>query len=126
VTELTLPPLLKAAAPVTAIIGSNPMRCYPAGIAQQNGAFDQNIPLVTWFTVFTIPENYVAGRPTMDHVRLQLNAWAEDYNDALALFNACRVATELAGTWVDVNQDGYDDDVKRYYVLGHLEFQTLR
>lgn len=125
-TDIALPALLRASGAVTAIIGNNPMRCYPAGIASQNGAFGQNVPLVTWFTVFTIPENYVSGAPTMDHVRLQVNAWAVDFNDALALFNACRVACELSGTWVDVNQDGYDDDVKRYYVLGHLEFWVLR
>jgi hypothetical protein len=126
VTDIALPPLLKASGAVTAIIGSNPMRCYPAGIAAQNGSFDQNVPLVTWFTVFTIPQNYLNGAPTMDYVRLQVNAWATDFNGALALFNACRSACELSGTWVDVNQDGFDDDVKRFYVLGHIEFWVHR
>lgn len=126
VSDIQLPALLKAAGAVTAIIGSNPMRCYPAGIASQNAAFQSNVPLVTFFTVFAIPENYVAHAPTMDHVRFQLNAWANTYDAALDLFNACRVALEGAGTWVDLGQDGFDDDVKRYYVLGHIEFWVHR
>lgn len=120
-TDTTFPALMRAAAPVTSIIGTSPMRCYPAGIAAQNGTFNQNVPLLTWFTVFTVPENYINGRPTMDNVRLQVAAWALTYDDALALFNAARAASELEGTWVDVNQDGFDDDVKRFYVMGHWE-----
>ena len=125
-TDIALPALLKAAAPVTAIIGSNPMRCYPAGQAMQNPTLYANVPLATFFTVFAIPENYVSGVPTMDHVRFQLNAWAKTYDDALTLFAACRAALEGAGTWVDLGQDGFDDDVKLFYVLGHIEFWVHR
>jgi len=51
--------LLSNAGAVTAIIGTNPVRCYPAGNIPQALGDDPNVnlPCVTWQTIGGTPNN---------------------------------------------------------------------
>lgn len=122
-------PLLKASADVTAIIGTNPVRCFPAGrLRQDPSPLQSNVPAVTWVTVVGLPEVYLKGPPTFDNVRVQVDCWAEDFETALALYRAVRVALEDGGNNVlaTYNGEDFDDEVKRFRISADYEFWVRR
>jgi hypothetical protein len=64
--------LLASTGAVTAIIGTSPVRCFPAGSIPQAAGTDPNVslPCVTWQAIGGTPENVLGDRPPSDHVRV--------------------------------------------------------
>ncbi len=116
---MSLPPvftLLAAAAPVTAIVGTNPVRVFPAGNVPQVSGTDPNanLPCVTWQSIWGQPENMLGERPVVDNLRVQIDCWSTTFGGAQALADAVQAALELNGYCVSINGHDYDTDTKRY------------
>ena len=102
-----LPPifgLLNAAAPVKALVGTNPVRVYrpgsvPAGLTQ---------PYVVWSIISDVPENNLSDLPPIDRVTLQLDCYAPSEAAIVALATAVRNAIEpvahMTGIPVDLRE----------------------
>lgn len=67
-------PLLRDSAAVTAIIGSNPVRCYRHGSAPQG----VTAPYVTWYVVTGTPENSLEALPRVDSYSVQVDCWSDN------------------------------------------------
>jgi len=110
--------LLAAASAVTAIVGTNPVRVYPAGNIPQSTTTDpnSNLPCVTWQTIAGATENMLSDRPVVDNQRIQVDCWALTFGAANALADAVQAALELNGYCVAINGHDFDIDTKRYRV----------
>lgn len=84
-------PVVAASAAVRAALGTNPVRFYPFGAADQGTP----LPYAVWQTVGGEPENYLAGRPDTDVCTLQIDVYAADPIAARAAAMALRDAIEL-------------------------------
>lgn len=64
--------LLAATPAVTAIVGTSPVRIYPAGnIPEVTGADpNANLPCVTWQTIAGHVENFLADAPVAENQRV--------------------------------------------------------
>lgn len=106
-------PLLSADPEVTAIIGSNPVRFYPHGRADQNTP----APYATWFVVSGIPENQLDEVPRVDRFSVQIDCWSDNTGDGAAevkeLATAIRDALEPHAHMTAIAVDGVDPDTKR-------------
>jgi hypothetical protein len=116
---VSLPPIftvLAATPAVTAIIGTNPVRCYPAGSIPQVSGLDpnSNLPCVTWQSIGGMPENMLGERPVVDNLRTQIDCWSTSFGGADALSSAVQIALEIHGYVVGINGHDYDDTTKRY------------
>lgn len=118
--------LLAASSAVTAIIGTNPVRCYPCGYIPEATGTDphQFIPCVTWLQVAGTPENVISEKPPVDNRRIQIDCWSTTYSGALALGDAVRAALESAGNCASLNGDDFDSDVKLYRISFDFSFWT--
>lgn len=111
--------ILRAAAAVTAIVGTNPARIYPAGNIPQVAGMDPNanLPCVTWQMIGGHPENMLSDRPVVENQRIQIDCWAvgsNGFEDANALADAVQVALELSGYCVSLNGHDFDPETRRY------------
>jgi hypothetical protein len=111
--------LLAASGTVTAIVGTNPVRIYPAGNIPQVEGQDPNanLPCITWQMIGGYTENLLDERPPADHQRLQLDCWTfgdTGFDDAETLASAAQAALELHGYCVSINGHDYDEVTKRY------------
>lgn len=122
--------LLAAAPAVTALIGTAPVRCYASLIPQTSDGQPNNalLPAITWQTIVGTPENYVDAPPTIEQVRVQVDAWALSLGQAQQVFDAARVALEDTGRNVMASNNGFDyePETKRYRVSGDFEFWVSR
>lgn len=87
------PPIFAVCAahtPLTALIGTDPVRLYPAMDAPQ----DETKPYVVWQIIGGAPENYLAGRPDMDRYALQIDAYATTLTAARNLGQVLRDVIE--------------------------------
>lgn len=122
--------LLAAAPAVTALIGTTPVRCYPAVIPQTSDGQPNNalLPAITWQTIVGTPENYIDAPPAIEQSRVQIDAWALTLALAEQVFAAARTALEDGGRNVMVSSNGFDyePETKRYRVSGDFEFWVSR
>ncbi len=87
------PPIFATAAAdaaVTALIGSSPVRFFPAGEAPQDVAR----PYATWQIVSGTPENYLDKAPDIDRFTVQVDVWAQTVTSARNVAAALRDAFE--------------------------------
>lgn len=114
-------PLLSAAAPVTALIGTNPVRAYRHGTAPQGVA----APYVTWSSPGGAPENTFQGAVS-DVFRVQLDCWSDDDTQVVTLASAVRAAIEPSAHLVGYVADERDPDTKRFRISFDFDFITTR
>ena len=114
---------LAAAAPVTALIGSNPSRCYRHGEAPQ-GVLR---PYVTWFINGIAPEQLVDGKPPpVDGWGASVDAWSDTDAGVEALAQVVRDALESKGYMTGINFDSRDAQTGRYRIGMQFEFWVFR
>lgn len=96
---------------VTAIVGTNPVRVYGQGNAQQ----DAPLPHVTWQVISGQPYATL-DMPGMDNHRVQVDCWTADNATGKALALAVRDAMENGGdnVMVSFNGNDIDPDTKQY------------
>ncbi len=120
-----IPPIfatLNAAAPVTALIGSNPCRCYPFGQAPQGTL----IPYVTWQTISGTPTNKLTQGSFYDTMRAQIDCWAATGAASIALAEVVRTALEPVGVCVSLNLNEKDAETGIYRYSMDFEFIKAR
>lgn len=115
-------PTLKAAAPVTALIGSTPCRCYPQGEAPQ----DVVKPYVTYQQIAGSPENYLNENPDIDSATTQIDAYGATLSSARAVFIACRNALQSIGYVVAVREPGKEPETNLYRVSFDVDIYVSR
>jgi hypothetical protein len=79
-----------ASAGVVAVLGANPVRCYPFGEAPQDGAK----PYAVWQSIGGSPENYISDVPDLDQYALQIDCYALTAQQCRAVALAMRDAIE--------------------------------
>jgi len=116
--------LLAASSSVTTLIGTAPVRAFPANSMPQT----QVLPAVTWQVISGQPESYLAERAGLDYFRVQIDCWASTYTDANQLAAAVREALEDgANNVLDAfNPDDYETETKRFRVSFDFSFWVDR
>lgn len=116
---------------VTALLGTNPCRFYPGGDIPQKAA----MPAACFMTIGGMPSNTFDAAAPADNQRIQIDAWAEDYDDAVDVLAAIRAAIEVQSVQtsnnvgiqiVSFNGTDYDSETKRYRVSFDVSVWTSR
>jgi hypothetical protein len=88
-----IPPIFDlclASPAVIALLGSNPLRLFSFGLAEDGVAK----PYATWQTISGSPENYLGDLPDADSWVVQVDIWALNANQTLDIARAMRDALE--------------------------------
>ena len=108
------PPIVQAclnSPAVTALLGAGTtMRLYSFGEAEGGVAK----PYAVWQIVNGSPENYLAGRPDVDSVTLQVDVYAATGDAARKVRDAIRDAIELDAYVTRWGVEGRDPETKNY------------
>ena len=75
---------------VQGYLGSDPMRLYPFGEAEEN----EIKPYAVWQNVGGLPENYISQAPDIDSYSLQVDVYASSATEARDAAQAIRDAIE--------------------------------
>ena len=114
--------LLAAASAVTAIIGSNPVRCYPGGEALQGTA----APYVVWQIVSNNVQAYLSGAPSGDNLRVQIDLYATSRDQCAALLRQVQLTLDGAGYQVSYNVDEREPETRLWRMSVDYEFWVER
>lgn len=93
---MIFPPVFEVCAsyaPLTNLIGANPVRLHLFGEAERLPAPPQR-PYVVWQQVGGLPENYMGDRPDTDSWSIQFDVYAETVSGARLVAAAVRDAIE--------------------------------
>jgi hypothetical protein len=128
---VSLPPVfsvLSNTSAVTAIVGTSPVRVYPAGnIPQVAGANpNANLPCVSWQSLGGAPLNVLQGAAPANHPRVQIDCWATTFDAANALGDLVQAALESHGYCVSLNGHDYENETKRYRASFDFNFFVSR
>lgn len=119
------PPLfatLFASAPVKALLGTSPLRVYPAGEATQ----DTPVPYAVFQTIVGVPEQFLATRCDMDSYTVQVDVYAATLASARACASAIRVALENVAYITSVREPAKDPTTRNYRYSLDVDFWTPR
>ena len=100
--------ILMASPPVVSLVGA---RVSPVLFAQNTA-----LPCVVLTRVSCTPANHLHGRPTMDENHVQLDVFAETYDMARQVADACRDALEAQDVTMESETDSFEADVTEYRV----------
>jgi len=82
--------IASASSTVKALIGSNPVRCYPFGSAPQGVA----LPYVVWQSIPGRPENYLGDLPDVDKFGIQVDVYGMTESSSRAVAQSLRDVIE--------------------------------
>ncbi|MBC3496172.1 DUF3168 domain-containing protein [Pseudomonas sp. SWRI100] len=120
------PPIVQAclnSPAVTALLGAGTgMRLYSFGGAEQGVAK----PYAVWQIVSGSPENYLAGRPDLDSVTLQVDVYAATGDAARKVRDAIRDAVELDAYVTRWGVEGRDPETKNYRASFDVDWMVSR
>lgn len=119
------PPLfstLFASAPVKALLGTTPLRVYPAGEATQ----DTPVPYAVFQTIVGVPEQFLATRCDMDAYTVQVDVYAATLSSARACASAIRVALEPVAYITSLREPSKDTTTRNYRYSLDVDFFTER
>jgi hypothetical protein len=114
--------LLAAAAGVTAIIGTSPVRCYPGGEALQGTA----APYIVWQIVSDNVQAYLAGAPSGDQLRVQLDLYATTRDQCAALLRQVQLALDEAAYQISYNVDEREPETRLWRMSVDYDFWVER
>lgn len=105
-------PIIKDASAVTALIGTNPVRCYRHGSAPQG----TERPYLTWYVVAGTPENTLSDTPRVDSYMVEVDAWSDDPTQVETLAAAVRDAIEPHAAMTSVAVNNRDAETLMYRI----------
>lgn len=75
-------------------------------------------PAITYQVISSVPTTSIVGSRKPDHVRVQVNCWAQTYNAARVLVGEVRPLMEAAAFQgvADIELDGFEDDSELFSV----------
>lgn len=113
---------LSASAAVKALIGSSPVRCYPAGEAPQG----VTLPYATYQQVTGSPENYLGTTPDADGSTVQIDVYGATVSSARAAMAVIRDALEPVAYVVAVREMGRDPETNNVRLSMDVDWITNR
>ena len=113
---------LSASSAVTALIGSAPVRCYPAGEAPAGVV----LPYATYQQIAGGPENYLSDAPDIDGSLVQIDVYAATVTAARNAFLAIRNAIEPVAYVTAVREVGRDPDTNNVHLSMDTDWLTSR
>lgn len=113
---------LFASSAVKALLGTTPLRVYPAGEAVQSVAK----PYATYQTISGLPENYLGTRADADSYTVQLDIYADTLAAVRAVADACRTALEAVAYIVSIREPARDVATGNYRFSLDIDFITSR
>lgn len=119
------PPLfatLYASSAVKALLGTTPLRVYPAGEATQ----DTPVPYAVFQTITGTPENYLGSRSDIDSFIVQVDVYAATLSSARACASAIRVALEPVSYITSLREPSKDPTTRNYRYSLDVDFWTER
>lgn len=119
------PPLfatLNASNQVKALLGSNPLRVFPAGEAPQ----DVTLPYGVFQTVFCIPELYLGKVSDMDVYSVQVDVYATTLTSARNCASAIRTALDAVAYVTSLSEPAKDPTTNHYRYSLDVDFHTPR
>ncbi len=112
-----------ASAAVKAAIGSNPVRFYPAGQAEEATAR----PYAVWQIIpGGEPENYLGNLPDIDRFPVQVDVYADTATSARNTAKAIRDAIEPHAHLTRWNGEDRDPDTKNYHYSFDVDWFVQR
>lgn len=90
--------IIKADTPSTALLGTNPVRFFPAGEA--NKAKEQ--PYATYGTVVALPQNYLDKPADMDQKTIQIDIYGKTFASVDDVLEAIRAALEPVDNKINI------------------------
>ncbi|MDN4511428.1 hypothetical protein D3C76_879150 [compost metagenome] len=120
------PPIVQAcleSTAVTALLGAGvAMRLYSFGEAPEGVAK----PYAVWQIVSGSPENYLAGRPDVDSVTLQVDVYAATGDSARKVRDVIRDAIELDAYVTRWGVEGRDPETENYRASFDVDWMVSR
>lgn len=113
---------LKNNTDVVALLGSNPLRVYVPGEADQ----DTVRPYLTWQIVSGLPENVLDKVPDIDSHTVQMDAYARTLSEARAVVKAVRNAIEIFAYITGWLGESKEVDTRLYRVSFQVDWFTQR
>lgn len=106
---------------LSALLGDNPFRLFPAGDAPQSG----DRPYAVWQVASGGPENYLNQRPNADRFLIQLDVYAPKLADARAIGEALRDVVEPVSHVVAFRGESREEDTRLFRVSFDVEWIEL-
>lgn len=119
------PPLfatLYASNAVKTLLGTTPLRVYPAGEATQ----ETPLPYAVFQTIVGTPENYLGSRSDMDSYIEQVDIYASTLTSARACADAIRTALEPVAYITSLREPSKDTTTRHYRYSMDVDFFTER
>ena len=107
---------------LTALIGTNPVRCFPFEEAKQGVA----LPYMVWQVIAGIPENYINQAPDTDNVVVQVDIYGATVASARDVAIAARDAIEPHAHITSWRGESQDEETKLYRVSFDVEWWLNR
>ncbi len=107
---------------VKALLGSSPLRVYPAGEATQ----DTTVPYAVFQTIVGVPELYLGTRTDMDGFTAQIDVYAATLSSARACASAIRTALESVAYITSLREPSKDPTTRNYRYSMDVDFFTPR
>jgi hypothetical protein len=101
----------------TTLLGQNPTRFFEFGFAPQL----EKLPYATWQELRVTPFNYLAGAPSTDTIKTQIDVWATTAQECRTVARAVRRAIDSACT-VSFLQNSWDEDSRLYRTTLHATY----
>jgi hypothetical protein len=113
---------LFASTAVKALLGSAPLRVYPAGEAPQDVAK----PYATYQTISGVPENYLGTLADMDGYTIQIDIYATTLSSVRAVADAVRTALEDVAYITSLREPPRDSPTNNFRYSMDVDFFTAR
>lgn len=104
----------------TNLLGQNPTRFFEFGTAPTL----ETLPYGTWQDLAITPFNYLAGAPSTDLVKTQIDIWADTAPECKAIAQAIRNQTVDTECRVRFEQHSFDEDSRLYRATIHVIYMA--
>lgn len=103
--------LAAASAEMTALVGTSPVRVWPAGGVPAT----PTAPYIVFQTIGGEPENYIGDRPDMDDYTTQIDVYASTRAQAAQVARAMRDVLEQGGGYITRWGGEFNDAATKLY-----------
>lgn len=107
---------------VTAVLGANPVRLFPAGEAPEGVEY----PYAVWQTIYGAPENLLGDAPGADGWGLQVDVYASTLSAARVVAEAIRDAVEEVAYIAAWRGESRDSETRNYRYSFDIDWLLLR
>lgn len=107
---------------VKTLLGTSPLRVYPAGEATQ----ETPVPYAVFQTIVGVPELFLGTTTDMDAFTVQVDVYAATLSSVRACASAIRVALEPVAYITSLREPAKDPTTRQYRYSLDVDFHTAR